>query len=420
MNKVKKNKLIHNMPADYKTTVLFRENYLADAHIVINQGGTSSGKTYSIMQVLFCIACENAGQVITVVGQDIPNLKAGALRDALNIYTGSPQITSCVRSYNKTDRVFEFINGSIIEFKSYDDAQDAKSGKRDYLFVNEAFGVSWHIYTELALRTAKRIYIDFNPNVSFWVHDKLIGKPDVQLIISDHRHNPFVQDAIRNKVEALKGEDFELWKVYARGLTGKIAGLILPNWQICEALPKDARLVAAGLDFGYSNDHTGCLVVYKQNGELWIDELLYEKGLTNPDISKRLKAVGLKKNMEIVADSAEPKSIEELRRLGWWVSPAKKGRDSINLSIDILKRYKLNITRQSTNLRRELERYVWRTDQSGVVHNQPANSDDHLIDPLRYVALNKLKISKLASLRSHLPYIPQPLAVGVFEGLING
>ncbi|WP_426671257.1 terminase large subunit domain-containing protein [Mucilaginibacter sp. McL0603] len=145
------------MAVEHQASVLFTKNYQATAHIVINQGGTSSGKTFAIMQVLFCIACENVNLVITVVGQDIPNLKAGALRDALKIYSDSAQVASCIRSYNRSERIFEFNNGSVLEFKSYDDAQDAKSGKRDYLFLNEANGIDWNIYTELALRTRTRI-----------------------------------------------------------------------------------------------------------------------------------------------------------------------------------------------------------------------------------------------------------------------
>jgi phage terminase large subunit len=150
-------------------SILFRQNYASTAHVVINQGGSSSGKTYAIEQVLFCLACQTSKLVITVVGQDIPNLKAGAIRDALNIYHTSPTLQAIVKSYNKTDRIFEFSNGSIIEFKSYDNAQDAKSGKRDYLFVNEANGISWDVYTELALRTKQRVFIDYNPNSGFWV-----------------------------------------------------------------------------------------------------------------------------------------------------------------------------------------------------------------------------------------------------------
>jgi phage terminase large subunit len=389
---------------NHPATVLFKHNYASTAHIVINQGGTNSGKTYAIEQVLFCLACENPNHVITIVGQDIPNLKSGALRDALNIYNQSEQLKLLVKSYNKTERIFEFHNGTIMEFKSYSDAQDAKSGKRDYLFINEANGVAFNIYAELALRTRKKIFIDYNPNTSFWVHDHLMGRPGVQVIISDHRHNPFLTAQIRAKIENLKNEDEEAWKVYARGLTGKITGLILKNWHICDEIPHGATPIAVGLDFGFSNDETGCIRVYKQNGELWVDELFYETGLTNPDIAMKLTGAGVNKNTEIIADSSEPKSIEELKRLGWYVTGAKKGADSVKHSIDILKRFKIHITRNSVNLRKELERYKWRVDKLGKPLNEPVDSWNHLIDPLRYVALNKLKINNLAIARSRMPY----------------
>ncbi|SDE89622.1 phage terminase large subunit [Mucilaginibacter pineti] len=403
----------------FEVSVLFEQNYHTVEHIVINQGGTSSGKTYAIEQVLFCLACQTPKQVITIVGQDIPNLKAGALRDALNIYNNSESLKNMIKGYNKTDRIFEFYNGTIIEFKSYADAQDAKSGKRDYLFINEANGITYDIYTELALRTRKRIFIDYNPNNSFWVHEQLIGRPGVQLIISDHRHNPFLDQQMRDKIESLKAVDIELWKVYARGLTGKITGLIFNNWYICNEIPADATLIAAGLDFGFTNDQTGCLQVYKRNGELWVNELFYETGLTNTDISGRLKATDMNRKTEIIADSAEPKSIEELKRMGWWISGAKKGNDSIKNSIDILKRYKINVTRASVNLRNELGRYKWRVDNSGKTINEPVDRWNHLIDPLRYVALNKLKINNDTKLRSRLPFVTQRTVTsnGVFDEL---
>ncbi|MDB5109269.1 MAG: terminase [Mucilaginibacter sp.] len=389
---------------NYEATILFKQNYTSTAHVVINQGGTNSGKTYAIEQVLFCLACETEKQVITVVGQDIPNLKAGALRDALTIYNKSEELQLLVKNYNKTDRIFEFHNGTIIEFKSYDNAQDAKSGKRDYLFVNEANGVEWTIYTELALRTKKRIFLDYNPNTAFWVHDQLMGKLGVQVIISDHRHNPFLSLETRDKIESLKAVDLELWKVYARGITGKISGLIFNNWYVCEEIPLEAKLIAGGLDFGFTNDETGCIKVYIQNGELWVEELFYETGLTNADIAAKLTDAGLSKNTEIIADSSEPKSIEELKRLGWYITGAKKGADSVKNSIDILKRYKINVTRNSVNLRKELGRYKWKIDRSGKALNDPVDSWNHLIDPLRYVALNKFKTKKSAVVKSRLPY----------------
>lgn len=391
-----------------KGSVLFKQNYASSAQIVINQGGTSSGKTYAIEQVLFCLACTADNMVITVVGQDIPNLKAGALRDAVNIYRSSAVLQAMVKNYNKTDRLFEFRNGSLIEFKSYDDAQDAKSGKRDYLFVNEANGIPWDVYCELALRTRQKIFIDFNPNIAFWVHDNLLGRPGVQLIISDHRHNPFLSQQLRDKIESLKVVDEGEWRVYARGLTGNISGLVLKNWKVVDSLPENKKILAAGLDFGYTNDETGFIMVYRCDGELWVDEIFYETGLTNPDIAAKLVEKGISKTTEIVADSAEPKSIEELRRMGWHISPAKKGPDSVNISIDILKRYPLNITRRSVNLRNELNRYKWKTDRSGRTLNEPVDLWNHLIDPLRYVALNKLGAGKKGNIKSWMPAPKMP------------
>lgn len=389
-----------------KASVLFTSNYNSDKHIIINQGGTSSGKTYSILQVLFCIACEANFQVITVVGQDIPNLKAGALRDANSIYNSWPQLRAMIKNYNRTDRIFEFHNGTIMEFKSYDDAQDAKSGKRDYLFINEANGISYDVYSELALRTRARIFIDYNPNSAFWPHDKIMGRPGVQVIISDHRHNPFLSTQTKEKIESLKDEDEERWKVYARGLTGKISGLVFTNWLVCDDIPADARLVAAGLDFGFTVDQTGLVMVYKQDGELWVDEILYQTGLTNTDISDCLTEKRIGKKTDIIADSSEPKSIEELRRQGWKITGAKKGADSVNNSIDILKRYQINVTRRSVNLREELSSYKWRTDRTGRTLNQPVDTCNHLIDPLRYVALNKLSSPKKTKRKSWLA--PKP------------
>lgn len=379
----------------FESTAVFEANYNSKAHIVVNQGGTNSGKTFAILQVLACLAIETSKLVITVAGQDVPNLKAGPIRDITGIIRDTPGLKSYIERYNRSDRELYFTNGSIIEFKSYDDEQDAKSGKRDYLFVNEANGIPWNIYSELALRTKNRIFIDYNPNASFWVHDNLIGKPGVELFISDHRHNPFLPQQVRDKIEALKQIDEELWRVYARGLTGKIDGVILRNWFLCDEIPDTAKLIAVGLDFGFTNDQTGALEVYMQNGELWVNELIYETGLTNPDIDKKLVELGISKNVDLICDSAEPKSIEELYRMGWIKAEgAKKGADSITNSIDILKRYKINVTRNSINIRHELMRYIWRKDKKGKVLNEPIDAYNHLIDPLRYVALNKLRLPR--------------------------
>jgi phage terminase large subunit len=376
----------------FKTGPLYLANLNSTASVVVNQGGTSSGKTYSIEQALASIAIKESNRVITVAGQDIPNLKVGAIRDMENIIQGSPELQSLLlKPFNKTERTFYFKSGSIIEYKSYDDAQDAKSGKRDYLFMNEANGMSFDIYSELHLRTRIRTYLDYNPNSTFWVHEKVIGNDGVELIISDHRHNPFLEQSQRDKIEALKDIDLDLWKVYARGMTGKIEGLVFRNWRLCDEIPQGATFVGYGMDFGFTNDPTTFIEVYKQDGELWINELIYQTGLTNQDINLRLRDLSIQKNRSIVADSAEPKSIEELRRMGWTIEGANKGADSINISISMLKNYRLNITKHSTNLRKELSNYKWKVDKStGNPINQPVDYFNHCIDAVRYVALNKL------------------------------
>lgn len=375
----------------FKAGPLFASNYHATADTIVNQGGTSSGKTYAILQTLFVKLSERSRKVCTVVGQDIPNLKAGALRDALEIHATSPELQSLIKSYNKSERIFEFHNGCVMEFKSYADAQDAKSGKRDLLFINEAQGVSWQIREELSLRTREQEFIDYNPNAEFWAHEQLLGKPGVVQFITDHRHNPFLLDKQRAKIEGLKEKDLELWRVYARGLTGKIEGLVLPNWVVVDDIPVGARYLGTGLDFGFTNDPTTATDLYLSGGELWADQLLYAEGLTNPDIFRDLKATGVRVRFDVIADSAEPKSIEELRRMGLSVEGAQKGPDSVRAGLELLRRYRLNVTRRSVMLRKELANYKYKTNRlTGAATNEPVDAFNHCIDGIRYVALNRL------------------------------
>jgi phage terminase large subunit len=368
----------------FQTTDVFHANRNAKTDIIVNQGGTSSGKTYSILQNLFLHAIEEDNQVITIVGQDIPNLKVGALRDAHNIVDSSDILKEFVISFNNTDRIFHFVNGSIIEFKSYDNSQDSKSGKRDYLFINEAQGINKSIWDELYIRTKKRSYVDYNPNNEFWVHEHLIGKPNVTLIISDHRHNTFLDQKIHDKIESIS--DTELWKIYARGLTGRIEGLVFRDYNIVHDISSDAKLIGYGLDFGFSNDPTTLIAAYKYNGELILDELIYQTGMLNIDISNRMKNLDV--NGRIVGDSAEPKSIAELQKYGWNIEASKKGKDSIIHGLSVLKQYKINLTQRSTNLRKEFQQYKWRQSKDGTLDNVPIDQFNHGIDAIRYIALN--------------------------------
>ena len=374
----------------FQTLPLYNAIINSKERTCVNQGGTASGKTYSIMQVLFTLAMEEARQVITVVGQDIPNLKVGAYRDAKTILDSSAYLRAWFPSVNEGERIIKCVNGSLIEFKSYADAQDAKSGKRDYLFVNEANGISYEIYWQLWIRTRKRVFIDYNPTARFWCHDEVIGKPDTRLIISDHRKNYFLSEDEHQRIEGIS--DPELWKVYARGLTGKIEGLVLTNWEICDSLPprEEWKMSCYGLDFGFTNDPSALEQVVLAHGELWVDEKIYSTGLTNPEIANKAKEEGINKEQQIVADCAEPKSIRELQGFGLWVSASPKGADSIVSGLDILKRYRIHVTRRSLGILGNLRAYKWSKDRDGNTTNKPEDKNNHGIDAIRYVALAKL------------------------------
>ena len=316
----------------FKCSTLYEANLNATEDLIINQGGTSSGKTYSLMQMLFTLAISEKNRSILVVGQSVPNLKVGAITDAQNIVDSSPELQTTIKSYNKTDRLYEFHSGSTMQFKSFNDFQDAKSGKRDYTFFNEINGIPKPIFDEIHLRTRLRTWVDYNPNEEFYIHS-YIDKPNVKFIRSWHEHNPFLSQKIRDKIEALKDIDEELYKVYGRGMTGKIEGLVFRNWEQVKAIPEGADYIGSSLDFGFTNDPTASADIYRSDGELWIIEQLYQTGLTNPDIYNALE-----KDNKYVGDSAEPKSIEELKRLGMRIEGAVKGKDSIKAGIDILKR----------------------------------------------------------------------------------
>lgn len=380
----------------FDTTVIYQSCWESKADIVVQQGGTWSGKTYGIMQALFSYAISGT-YIITVVGQDIPNLKRGALRDAQTIVSGSPILQSLIQSYNASDRIYKMHSGSIIEFVSYANEQDARNGKRDFLFINEANGIFWNIAEQLINRTRVRSFIDYNPSAPFWAHEKLIhtrkfGNKTVQFVRSWHVHNTFLTAEQHDHIEKRAAEDAEWGRVYGRGNTGKIEGLVFRKWDVIESIPDAAALVGHGMDFGYTNDPTACLTVKRMDNELYVDLNIYETGLTNPDIASKLIALGI--NKDIIADSAEPKSIAELRAHGIWVEPAEKGKDSIKNSIDILKRYTIHVTARSSALIKELNGYKWKEDRlTGLKLEEPADrQQDHAIDALRYVALNKLSV----------------------------
>lgn len=374
----------------FNCTPVFYSNFNSKAKIVINQGGTSSSKTFSIMQLLYYRAMEKR-RVITVTGESIPNLKKGAYRDAETIYALTPQLKEHVTFWNRSDRIISFKNGSIIEFISNLDEQSAKNGKRDILFVNEANGISYLVFWQLAIRTRGQIFIDYNPSAPFFAHEKLIGTtPDgndlgatVELIISDHRHNSFLSEDEHAKIEAIK--DKNLWRVYARGKTGNLEGLIYPNWrQIPDVdYPWNTDFIG-GLDFGYTNDASCGTRVCRVGDSIFIHELFYEPGLGPVKIKELFFANGFTSNTHIYCDH-DKEQIALLRRTGLTSAlPALKGPGSIKSGILLMNDYKVFYTASSKNLHEERIRYMWMKDPvTGKSLNEPKGGFDHALDSAR-------------------------------------
>jgi len=371
---------------------LLSANYNCNKKVIVNQGGTWSQKTYTVLQVLILHAIQKK-YVITVAGQDLPNLKKGAIRDIDNICNDVKNVwvlqhlrgKTWEKAYNKSDRVLHFANGSIIEFQSYDNEQDAKSGKRDYLFINEANGLPYEIYWQLFIRASKQVYLDYNPSAKFWAHDKVLIRPDAQLIISDHRNNKYISKEMHDEIEAI--DDPEMFNIYARGKTGKVKGLVFSRWGMCQTFPENCKRWVYGMDFGYSNSFTALIKIGLFEGDLYLQEVIYERGLQNEDILRKLGEINYNFSDLIVCDSNEPKTKDWLAYRGVNIWPTRKGSDAnpnVNYGISLMKSHKIWITEDSTNLKKEFERYAYKKGLDGEPINEPIKLFDHGIDASRY------------------------------------
>jgi phage terminase large subunit len=362
------------------------------------QGGTSSSKTFSIIPLLITYAIDNPNSEISIVSESIPHLRRGAMRDFIKIMEWTSNYNP--DNWNKSSFTYLFNSGSFIEFFSVTEESKLRGARRDILFVNEANNVPWEAFHQLSIRTKKFIYIDYNPTAEFWAHTELVGKNDTDFVILTYKDNDALDPAIIREIEKAKTKAetsaywANWWKVYGLGQVGTLQGAIYEDFEVVEGIDVSrAKFVALGLDWGFSNDPTALVAIYRQGDCLLIQELLYSTGLTNQDIADKLRTLGITRAWEIVADSAEPKSIEEIYRLGFNIKPAEKGPDSVRNGIDILKRFKLQVTKDSTNLIKELRSYTWATDKEGKNTGVPIDSFNHACDAMRYVALNKLRVS---------------------------
>ena len=385
-----------------QTTPVFTQNYSSEKKIVINRGGTRSSKTVSVVQQ--CVLWLISGQltrdtyipkgVWSTVRKYSTTLDATVIRD-FEEELNKHNIFELIQ-HNKTKKTYKY-GDRLVEFIGADDEQKLRGAKRNILYCNEGNELDFKKeFFQLLMRTEDKIIIDFNPDdENIWINTeleqkRLFEKGDVDVIVSTYKDNTFLPKSLVAEIEYLEKTDPEFWKIYGLGQYGKLFGLIFENYNVVSEISKEATMVGIGIDFGFTNDPCAILEVYKQDGELWINEIEDKRGMTNMDIGNRLKDVSIDDYSYIVADSAEPKSIQEICNQGFNVYPAQKGADSINVSIDILKRYKLNITQNSTNLIKELRTYKWKLDKTGNSLNTPVDYNNHAIDALRYVALNVL------------------------------
>jgi phage terminase large subunit len=365
--------------------------------IKIIQGGTSAGKTFGILPILIDRATRTPNLEISVVSESIPHLRRGALKDFINIM----QFTNrwIAPHFNKSLLKYTFHNGSFIEFFSVEQPDKLRGARRNILYVNEANNIPFEAYNQLSIRTSNEVIIDYNPTAEFWAHTELIPDEDSEFIILTYKDNEALSDGIVNEIEKAKEKAkyskywANWWKVYGLGQVGSLEGVVFQNWKTIKRVPDNARILGYGMDFGYTNDPTTLIACYKLDNEIIFDEVIYRTGLLNSDIKDLMNNANVGKNV-VYADSAEPKSIAELRRYGFYVLPTEKGRDSINYGINILQQFNFKVTERSTNLIKELRSYTWDKDKTGATLNKPIDAFNHGIDAMRYFAMMKLKSNK--------------------------
>ena len=370
-----------------KTNIVYKHLVNSNKKIIVEQGGTRSGKTYNILLwIIFEYCTHNKNKIITICRRAYPSLRATVLRDFLEILNKNKMYSELF--HNKSNSEYNLF-GNLIEFIALDQSQKIRGRKRDLLFINEANELYYEDWQQLIFRTQERIVIDFNPSDEYhWIYDKVLPRADCDFYKTTYLDNPFVEDAIKQEIERLKDTDEQYWQIYGLGERAASRSTIFKYIEV-DIIPYNAKLIAYGMDFGYSNDPSTLVSVYTLEHNLYIKEHLYRTQMTTNDINEFLKKELLSNN-PIYADSSEPRLIRELRTMGHNIFPSMKGRDSINAGIDLLKRYKIHILSSSNNAIQEFRNYKWREDKSGRLTNVPEDKHNHIIDPTRYATYSIL------------------------------
>jgi len=343
-------------------------------------GGTSASKTYSILMILIDYAQIHKNKKIDVMSESYPHLEDGAIKDFKGIMLDREYWKSAL--WNETKHIYTFETGSTLKFISVDTPGKAHGPRRDVLFINEANNIPFDIYEQLEVRTKEIIWLDWNPSNEFWYYTEVKEKVDHDFIVLTYLDclNALDQRII-DSIESRKNRK-DWWRVYGEGQLGEVRGKIYRDWQLINEIPHEARLERYGLDFGYSNDPTVIVAIYYYNGGYIFDEITYQRGLLNKQIADII--LDQENSITVKADSAEPKSIDEITEYGVNIQPAQKGPGSVGQGIDFVQSKRCSITQRSIHIIKEYRNYLWQTDKDGNIINEPEHQFSHSMDAIRY------------------------------------
>lgn len=363
----------------FKITTATRKIAALKKRIRILQGGTSASKTFSTLLVLIDRAQtkQSYAELTSIVAESVPHLKRGAMRDFKMIMQTHNYWVD--KNWNATDSTYTFETGNQIEFFSTDNGAKLRGARRDWLFMNEANNLTYEAFQQLEVRTRYGVYIDFNPSNEFWAHTELIpSRDDVDYIILTYKDNEALSPEIVETIEKRKS-NAGWWKVYGEGQLGELEGKIYTGWQIIDSIPHEAKLERYGLDFGYSVDPSVAVAIYSYNGGFIIDEVFYQKGMSNKMIADNFLN---QDRAMVVADSSEPKSIDEIQSYGINIIGAIKGPGSVNQGIQFVQAQKVSVTKRSTKTIKGYRNFIWATDRDGKMLNVPDDTIHEWSNPM--------------------------------------
>jgi phage terminase large subunit len=364
---------------EIKSTVIFEKNYEAlndpGIRFVINEGGSRSSKTYSLCQLVIIYCLQNNHKVVSVIRKTFPALRATVLRDfieilkELNIYS--------VEDHNKSEHIYTFPNGSIVEFFSVDDEQKIRGRKRDIAWCNEANELYFDDFTQLNMRTESKLIFDYNPSESTsWLYE--LPQEESIMIKSTYRDNPFLPQSIRTQIEDLKRTDEALYQIYALGEKAISKSNIYSQWSFVAHRPARFVKFVYGLDFGY-NHPTALMRVYYCDKDIYVEPVIYESYLTTTMLIERLASLGIEQTVSILADYSRPEIIQEMNIAGYDVLNANK---VVKKGIDNLKTFGV-ICQDDKALKREYENYKWKK-VGDFITDEPVKLFDDAMDAIRY------------------------------------